>query len=65
MNGREKPEVLRWALVAVAVMTSPLVGAPGRKPEKAALPAPSVVTVMTPRKRWPSPNPDASAAAFA
>jgi hypothetical protein len=33
---------------------------PERAAEKVAMPVPSVVTVMKPRKNWPWPNPDGS-----
>src|SRR5437764_379678 len=57
----ENSEVLPAASVAVAVTNCPAVTA-GSVAITDALPAESVVTEVVPRKVWPSPKPEASAA---
>src|SRR4051794_30299209 len=61
----ENSDVLPAASVAVAVTTRPVATPTGKLTENAALPLPSVLTAVKPRKVWPSPKPDGSAASLA
>ena len=56
----ENSEVLSLGLVAVAVMTCPAGTADPKETLKLTSPLTSVVTIVEPRKLWPSPLPEGS-----
>src|SRR2546430_8652785 len=61
----ENSEVLLFGSVAVAVIIGPGPESFGNEKLKLAVHDASVVVLTNPRKRWPSPFPDRSQAAFA